>query len=82
MSYFLEEFLEIFGMVLLLCAIVVAVALGTFFSVDAYQCHGMGRATGLETRWDGACFVHTKDGWVPSKFAFGDAHELRIKEQP
>lgn len=76
MWYELRDFAGFLAFVLALASVIG----GLVVSIGVYQCHGLSRATGLETRWDGGCYVHSGDRWVPSNYVFGDAHEMRIKD--
>jgi len=47
---------------------------------DYATCKGFEAATGYETKYSFGCYAKVEDKWVPSQFVFGDAHELRKKE--
>ncbi len=74
---FLEGFL---GLVMVL----VVFGLGVFsfaVGVDYLGCRGFGNGTGYQVKYEWGCYANVNGRWVPSKFVFGEANELRIKEQ-
>jgi len=83
-----SDFLEWLFDDCLICGFVamIAVLLGGVFAfaviVDKLDCGGFERATGIETRWEWACYAKVDGKWIPKKFVFGDANELRIKSKP
>ena len=80
MWYDLRELLGVLGFfasaILLLSLMVAAGVTG----VDYLNCSGLQTGTGIPTRWSWGCYAQVNGRWVPSKYVFGDAHELRIKD--
>jgi hypothetical protein len=81
MSYFFDD-------VILPCLLfvgLIAAVLGGIFAlvvaVDYLDCQGFNKGTGIETRWHWGCYAKVDDQWVPKQYAFGSAHEVRIKDK-
>ena len=56
---------------------------GAVLGLTLWECNGFGKATGLDTRVEGgSCYANVDGKWVPSKFVFGTAHEVRRKGTP
>lgn len=55
-------------------------AISLVAGVDYLNCRGFQSGTGIETRYEWGCYAKVGDKWVPKAYAFGDAHELRIKD--
>jgi hypothetical protein len=70
-AFFATFFVGVFFLLLGLFGIVVG--------ADYLDCKGFHRGTGIETRWEWGCYAKVNGQWVPKKYAFGDAHELRVK---
>ena len=77
---------EAFGVICTIaCIIVVFISLlfGAAYGLVVWECNGMNAVTGLDTRVDGGvCYANVDGKWVPGKFVFGTAHEVRIKAKP
>jgi len=67
----------IFGALLLILGFVT----GVLCAHEYVMCTGLERATGIETRYDWACYAKVDGKWVPANYVWGDAHEMRVKEQ-
>lgn len=55
--------------------------IGFIASVDYLDCRGFREATGYETRWHWGCYAKHEGRWVPKAYVFGDANELRVKQE-
>lgn len=65
---------------MVVCIVVVCVGLvGVVCLVDYLSCIGFAQGTGIETRWSWGCYANVGGEWVPSKYVFGQAHELRVR---
>lgn len=71
--------------VLLPLALMAAIGLGGLAGLmagwDYLDCKGFSNGTGIETRWWWGCYANVEGQWVPKDYAFGKAHELRLKEK-
>jgi hypothetical protein len=77
MSFFTECALPLFAAFLA----VLLLTLGFGFGLTYLDCMGFGAGTGMKTRFAWGCYVETKDGWVPKEYAFGAAHEVRLRNK-
>lgn len=74
------EFLCSFVLPMVVAGVVVFAGLfAVIVGVDWLDCRGFARGTGIETRWEWGCYASVDGKWVPKKYAFGDAHEVRVK---
>ena len=82
MNLFREFFLEFFLPFLCIIAGAMGLVCGALYVGDRIDCPGFAEGTGLQTRYQGLdCYVKLGDAWVPKKYVFGDAHELRIQKR-
>lgn len=80
---FLDKSGELFAELVVPLVIVIVLFLGGVFAilatVDYLDCRGFGAATGMSTRWEWSCYANVGDKWVPKKYVFGEANEVRVK---
>ena len=72
------EFFVVFGIAI---AVIFGGIFGLYATVDYMACRGFAKGTGMETRWEWGCYAKVDGKWVPKEFVFGNAHDLRVKQQ-
>lgn len=77
----MKEFFEVFFFVVVAVIIVIGGIAGIVGAVDYLDCVGFESATGTNTRWRFECYAEIDGKWVPKKYIFGDAYELRLKDK-
>lgn len=77
----MRDFMEIFVPLMLFLVVFILSIVALVATVDYLDCRGFETGTGIETKWAWGCYANVGGQWVPKKYAFGDAHELRIKEK-
>ena len=75
----MNDFLELFAPVFFIFVAVILGIEGMVCTVDYLDCRGFRNGTGIETKWEWGCYAKVGERWVPKKYVFGDANELRIK---
>lgn len=53
--------------------------IGVAFGLDYADCRGFESGTGIKTKWAWSCYAEVDGKWVPKQYAFGEAHEVRVK---
>ena len=78
MRYFFDDVIVPAFVVIAIVAAMLCLIFGIAIAGDAYSCAGFSKATGYETKYKGlACYAKVDGKYVPSKFVFGYAVELR-----
>lgn len=75
----MDDFL---GPLVFMIALMLLVFLGIFgivTTIEYVDCLGFESGTGIKTKWAWGCYAEVDGKWVPKQYAFGDAHELRVK---
>ena len=76
----MRDFMEFFVPLLLMLGVLLILLVGVFVSVDYLDCRGFNKGTGIETKWSWGCYANVDGKWVPKAYAFGNAHEVRVKK--
>lgn len=75
----MRDFIEFVAFAFVGILAVTGLFVGLVASVDYLDCRGFERGTGVETRWTWGCYAQVDGQWVPKKYVFGEAAELRVK---
>jgi hypothetical protein len=75
----MSDFIAVSIALFLAMIVVFAFIVTAWASVDYLDCSGFERGTGIKTRWSFGCYAEVNGKWVPKQYAFGDAHEVRVK---
>lgn len=77
----MSDFLEFFAIIGSVIAFAIVTIIGLIAGTDYLDCRGFEQGTGIHTKWAWGCYAEVNGKWIPKDYAFGDVHELRIKEK-
>lgn len=75
-----NDFFDFFLPLIFFVVVIIGGGSALLIGVDYLDCRGFAE-TGYEVKWNWGCYAKVDGKWLPKKYVFGEANEIRLKKE-